>query len=58
MAAKFENLVASAAGLYRLASRSAKRAVCGIKNLKLKISKREKRLIRGQFGASFGYAAR
>lgn len=57
IAAKFENLVASAARLYRLASVGAKRAVCGLVNLKLKVSKCEKRLVGGQFGASFSDAA-
>ena len=45
MAAKFENLVASAAGLYRFASIGAERTVCGLVNLKLTVAQREKRLV-------------
>ena len=56
-AAKFSNLVASAAGLYRLASVGAERTVCGLINLKLKVAQREKWLVGRQFGAWFCDAA-
>ena len=51
-------LVASTAGLYCFASIGAERTVCGLINLKLKVTQRKKRLVGRQFGASFSDAAR